>query len=249
MKEVKDLFSKQAATYASYRPVYPDALYDYLYTLTDSHNKVWDCGTGNGQVAVRLSERFTQVYATDISAKQIENATQRDNIHYSITRAEQTEFPDDTFDLVTVGTALHWFDFDKFYSEVQRVTKDGGCLAAWVYAPFRATPNIDIILHDFYFNIIHDYWDPERKYVEEEYKTIPFPFEEVPHPTLEIRVKWTGAQFKGFLNSWSSVQHYINKNGTNPVNLIESRIDAVWKDDELKEVVFPLFMRVGRIRK
>lgn len=249
MKEIKDLFSKQASTYANYRPIYPDALYNFLFTIIEHHDKAWDCGTGNGQVALRLSEHFGQVYATDISRQQIENATAKDNIIYEVIRAEQTNFADNSFDLVTVGTALHWFDFDNFYKEVKRVAKDGACLAAWVYAPFKATPDVDAILHDFYYDTIYDYWDAERKYVDEQYQTIPFPFEEIQAPKLEIRVKWTAMQFKGFLNSWSSVQHYITRNGDNPVDIIADRINAVWKDDEEKEVVFPLFMRVGRIRK
>ena len=58
MKEVKDLFSVQSATYAAFRPVYPDALYDFLFSVSPAFDTVWDCGTGNGQVATRLSEKF-----------------------------------------------------------------------------------------------------------------------------------------------------------------------------------------------
>jgi SAM-dependent methyltransferase len=249
MKEVKDIFSKQADSYVNFRPVYPDALYDYLYSITENFDAAWDCGTGNGQVAAELSECFKQVQATDISQNQLDKAPHKDNITYQIARAEDTPFEDNSFDLITVGTALHWFDFDAFYKEVNRVAKNGAHIAAWAYAPFRTNAKIDAILDDFYFNIIHNYWDAERKYVDEEYKTIPFPLKELTPPKLEIKASWTRDHFTGFLNSWSSVQHYINKNGTNPVALIQDRLNEQWPDGVVKEITFPLFIRVGQIVK
>ncbi len=249
MKEIKDIFSTQAATYASYRPVYPSKLYETIFKHVSGFSTAWDCGTGNGQVAGVLSTCFTKVHATDISSKQLEHAVKRDNIIYEVQRAEHNLFPDNYFDLITIGTALHWFDFESFYNEVNRLGKNGAIIAAWAYAPFRSTPAIDAILDDFYFNIIHDYWDAERKYVEEEYRTIPFPFEEIQTPDIYINADWTNEQFIGFLNSWSAVQHYIMKNGINPVSFIENKIRAAWADGELITIRFPLFVRVGRIVK
>ncbi len=247
MKEIKDLFSTQSATYAAYRPVYPDSLYDFIYSKCRHFGTAWDCGTGNGQVANRLAEKFEKVYATDISAKQVSNATPKSNIEYIVCRAENTPLESDSIDLITVGTALHWFDFDNFYAEVKRVAKPGAFIAAWCYAPFRSVPAIDDILDHFYTNIVGSYWDAERKYVDEQYKTIPFSFEEVAAPALEIKARWTREQFIGFLNSWSSVQHYIKKNGQNPVDLIAADIMANWAEGEIKEISFPLFIRAGYI--
>lgn len=52
--------------------------------------------------------------ATDISEKQLSNALSISNVFYSVQAAEKTDFEDDSFDLVTVSQALHWFDFDLF---------------------------------------------------------------------------------------------------------------------------------------
>lgn len=249
MKETKDLFSKQAGTYAQYRPVYPQALYDFLFGTVKRFDAAWDCATGNGQVAVKLAERFKSVYATDISEKQIAHAVQKGNIHYSVQRAEHTSFANDSFDLVTIGTALHWFDFDNFYKEVRRVVKDGGYIAAWAYAPFRSETVIDELLDDFTYNILKDYWDRERMYVDKHYTNIPFPFDSVDVPKLEIKVNWTREHFMGFLNSWSSVQHYINKNGSNPVDLIDAKLEAIWPLQQVKDLRFPLFLRMGMVKK
>ena len=71
---MKDNFSTQSEGYAIYRPTYPQALYDYLFKLTENKQAAWDCATGNGQVARVLAQHFDAVYATDISENQLKNA-------------------------------------------------------------------------------------------------------------------------------------------------------------------------------
>ena len=64
---MKDNFSKQSDLYSKFRPGYPKQLFEFLLPLLPVKNSAWDCGTGNGQLAVTLSKYFTEVYATDIS--------------------------------------------------------------------------------------------------------------------------------------------------------------------------------------
>ena len=109
---MKDNFSKQANLYAKFRPGYPAELFDFLFSLVTEKKAAWDCGTGSGQVALQLSEYFDDVYATDTSASQIANAVSKENIHYSQVSAEETLFAENMVDLVTVGQAIHWFNFD-----------------------------------------------------------------------------------------------------------------------------------------
>ena len=63
----KDHFSNLAHDYTKYRPHYPDELFDYLASLAATHDRAWDCGTGNGQAARGLARRFKEVIATDAS--------------------------------------------------------------------------------------------------------------------------------------------------------------------------------------
>lgn len=119
----KDYFSTQAKTYANFRPTYPPALYEFLLQHLPERKLAWDCATGNGQVASELSRFFEKVYATDISQPQLDQAPRKGNIFYSISPAEQSPFADNQFDLIAVGQALHWFDRDRFYTEVKRVGK------------------------------------------------------------------------------------------------------------------------------
>ncbi len=131
MNQGKDLFSAQSKQYASFRPTYPKELYDFILSHVKNRSIAWDCGCGNGQVANDLSPYFEKIFATDLSAKQIENAVAAPNIKYFISKAEQTSFPDKSFDVITVGQAIHWFDFPAFYNEVKRVSKPDAVLAVW----------------------------------------------------------------------------------------------------------------------
>ena len=77
---MKDLFSGHAADYALYRPTYPKALYDWVFERVENFDSAWDCGTGNGQVANVLSERFKKVEATDISGARMQQASPLHNV-------------------------------------------------------------------------------------------------------------------------------------------------------------------------
>ncbi len=67
-----DLFSTQSKEYASSRPTYPSALFEFIVGLVDEKNLVWDCATGNGQAALVLADYFKRIVASDISARQLE---------------------------------------------------------------------------------------------------------------------------------------------------------------------------------
>ncbi|MEM7040277.1 MAG: SAM-dependent methyltransferase, partial [Bacteroidota bacterium] len=68
---MKDNFSHASGNYAKFRPQYPADLYDFIFQHVPDFERAWDCGTGNGQAARALAERFARVEATDISANQL----------------------------------------------------------------------------------------------------------------------------------------------------------------------------------
>jgi SAM-dependent methyltransferase len=242
----KDNFSSQSDQYAKYRPGYPAAFFEYLNTILTGTQNAWDCGTGNGQVATVLAKMFDTVYATDISQSQLDNAAHADNIIYSVQAAEQTDFPDHHFDLVVVAQAIHWFDFEKFYAEVKRTCKENALLIVIGYGVLHVSPEIDAVIGRFYKNVIGPYWDKERRYIDEQYQTIPFPFEEIQTPQFSNTYTWTIERLIGYLNTWSAVKHFTRQNGMNPVDDLRKEIAAVWMQDEI-EVSFPLLLRVGRV--
>jgi len=243
---MKDNFSAQAKQYAQYRPYYPIEMIDYILSFVNNKNVALDVATGNGQVAAALAPHFETVYATDISEKQIENAATAPNIYYSISRAEQTTFADNEFDLITVAQAIHWFNFDDFYTEVRRIIKPGGIFAVLGYGLFSTNNESDKIIVHFYKDIIGPYWDAERKYLDDNYTTIPFPFNEIQVKQFINNFTWTFDQLVGYLNTWSAVQHYKNKNGTNPVDIIYKELQSSW-EASTKQVTFPLLLRLGKL--
>jgi ubiquinone/menaquinone biosynthesis C-methylase UbiE len=243
---MKDLFTKQSEAYAKFRPSYPKEIFDFLLTQVRERNTAWDCGTGNGQVAAALAEHFKNVYATDISEGQISKAVLKPNIVYKIEPAEKTSFDDSMFDLITVAQAIHWFNFEKFYSEVTRTLKPEGIIAVIGYTLPKIDEQVDEILDRFYTKILEGYWDPERKYIDEMYETIPFPFKEIKAPIFIAQYFWESEQMIGFLNSWSAVQHYIDKNNSNPVDLVADDLRQCWRPNSRKTIIFPIVLRVGQ---
>lgn len=247
--EKKDYFSRQSKAYAAFRPTYPEELYAFIFRHLKGRSCAWDCATGNGQVARRLADYFHAVYATDISQQQLDHAVAARNIFYSAAPAEVTPFGDNQFDLITVAQALHWFDLHSFYREANRTAKPGGLLAVWGYGLLTVDPVVDDMFLDFYNHQTGPYWDPARRLVENHYRDIPFPFETLPCPEFNISVRWTPDQFAGYLQSWSATQKYIADHGINPVTSFMDSLLNVWGKDETKLVTFPVFMKLGIIRK
>ncbi len=251
MKKALDNFSKQANVYKKFRPTYPLELYKQLLAHVPETGACWDCGTGNGQVAVVLFDYFDKVFATDLSEAQISRAMKGSNITYAVERAEKTHFQGNTFDLITVAQAAHWFDFDAFNKEVKRVAKNNAIVGMWGYGLLRIEPVIDELIDQFYVNVVGPYWDSERKYIDAAYETIPFPFDLIEASEQQsMGVSWTEQHLEGFLNSWSAVQHYRNKNqNKNPVPELMKALSKVWDDCAEKEIRFPIFMKMGKVFK
>ncbi|KAL3695604.1 hypothetical protein R1sor_009680 [Riccia sorocarpa] len=214
-----------ASAYSRARPVYPASLFEMLAAATKKHELAWDCATGNGQAASRLSEHFKSVVATDISDEQLAHAIPSPNVKYAKMAAtpapeelERIVGPENSVDLVTVATALHWFDLEKFYAVVKRVLrKPGGVLAAWTIMIPRVSPEIDKLADRFYYVDSGPYWDQEViKIVDAAYATLPFPFEPVdergigPHK-LSMTIEWNFEDYMTFWRSCSGVQAALDQ--------------------------------------
>lgn len=243
----KDHFSGHADDYTRYRPSYPHAVFAWLAAQVPQHERAWDCATGNGQAAVGLAEFFADVVATDASDSQIAAAKPHARVRYAVAPAERSDLAARSLDLITVGQALHWFDFTAFYAEAARVLKPGGVLAAWSYGLMQITPAVDAAVWRLYEPIVGPYWPPERRYVEERYRSLPFPFREIAVPAFAMEALWTLEQLTGYLGTWSAVRRYRKEQGGDPLALIADELSAAWGDAETaRKVVWPMFMRVGR---
>jgi SAM-dependent methyltransferase len=242
-----DHFSSVAAQYASSRPHYPDALFEYLADLAPARNMAWDAGCGSGQAAIGLAPYFAHVVATDASAQQIANAEPRANIVYSVASETLTPLRDASVDLVTVAQALHWFDRPRFYDEVRRVLVPDGVLAAWTYGLTEVTPDVDAAVLHWYRDALDSYWPPQRLHVESRYRDIDFPFATLDVPSFAMTARWSRPQFIAYLETWSAVQAYKAANGADPIGIVRPALEAAWPDAaEVRLIRWPLTLLAGR---
>jgi len=244
----KDHFSAGSADYAAYRPTYPRALVDALADHCAHTGAALDVGCGNGQLSVLLADRFRLVTATDASAAQVAQAQPHERVTYRVAPAERCPLPDASVDLVTAAQAAHWFALPAFYAEARRVARPGAVLALVTYGVMRMDDPADAVVQHFYRNVAGPHWPPERRHVEEGYRTLDFPFEELDLPPLAIEVSWNRDDLLGYVDTWSAVRALEKASGRGAVDEFARDLAAFWTDaDEHRRVWFPLAVRAGRI--
>lgn len=244
----QDYFSKQAKVYSQHRPGYPAALFEYLASLAPSQDLAWDCGTGNGQAALELAKLFRQVIATDASSEQIEHAFPHERVDYRVEKSEQTTIESGTVDLITVGTAVHWFDFEGFYREVRRVAKPNAILAVWTYELPKIEPRVDEWLENLLRVTLKDYWPDRFRYVDKRYRPLPFPFEEIQPPRFAMETRWDLNCLVGFVASWSGTRRFIDAVGHQPFETKIDELRQIWGNESLEKLLnWTLHFRVGRV--
>lgn len=243
---MKDLFSEHSELYRQARPGYSAAIIEEILKHAPARELAWDCGAGSGQFTQWLAPHFQQVLATDISAPQLAQAPQLENVTCRAAPAEQSGLPAQSADLVTVAQAIHWFDFEAFYAEARRVLKPDGCLAVVGYGLIEAeNPDLNRLIRQLYFETLKGCWDAERHYVDELYRTIPFPFQEQAAPALQLQYRWTGGQLLNYFNTWSGLRHYAQQGGQNPL----AALAGFFAQERAAQysVCFPVLLRIGKL--
>jgi ubiquinone/menaquinone biosynthesis C-methylase UbiE len=248
MKPFADHFSRVASEYSSCRPTYPAELFVYLSDLVSRHELAWDCAAGSGQATNGLTRRFRRVLATDASGAMLAQAPRHKNTEYRVSPAEVSGLEDSSADLVTVAQALHWLDLGPFYAEVDRVLRPGGVLAAWCYAGLRIDdPVLDRTFQRFSTEVVGPYWPEGRRHVEAGYRSLAFPYQELPPPSLSMQERWTPAQLIGYASTWSATLRFRELRGYDPVVQLAAELAAGWGDPASDRLVcWPMSMRVGR---
>jgi ubiquinone/menaquinone biosynthesis C-methylase UbiE len=118
--------------YDKYRPQVHRDIIQKLLELASCKIKfqhVADIACGTGHSTRPLLDYSENVSGTDISQEMLNIAKERDpQVSYYLTPAEDLPFADSSLDAIFVCMALHWFDQEKFLSEVRRTLKSGGWL-------------------------------------------------------------------------------------------------------------------------
>jgi SAM-dependent methyltransferase len=242
----KDHFSRQAAAYGRFRPRYPDLLIDHVAALAPDRRLAIDCAAGSGQAAIPLADRFDAVLALDASLSQLRQARPRPAMYRVAALAERLPVAAASASLVVVAQALHWFDFERFHQECRRVLVPGGVLAVWTYETFRIEPEVDRRVGRFYYGTLGPCWPAERRHVEDGYRSIPFPWRELPAPQFTLEEDWGLDEFLGYVSSWSAVQRYQDANDDDPLVALRAALEPLWPPGTQKRVSWPIQLRLGR---
>jgi SAM-dependent methyltransferase len=241
-------FDRGGQDYARFRPVYPAALAAFLASVSPARRLAVDVGCGNGQLTRLLADEFEQVVGLDPSADQLSHAVTHLRIRYECAPAERIPLPNSNIDLVTAAQAAHWFDLPAFYAEARRVGAPGAVVALISYGVLALEPPLDARFQRFYADEIGPFWPPERRLVDSGYATLPFPFDPLPVPPLEIRVEWSLEAFLGYVGTWSAVR--AARAAGQDALLVRFAQDLArdWGDPDTKRPVrWPIAMRIGRI--
>lgn len=233
----QDLFSHDSAAYRDARPTYPEALFAWIATASRQRCAAWDCACGNGQATVPLSRYFDKVYGTDASKSQIEAAPLADNIEFRVADAGASGLTESSVDVVTCAQAAHWFDHDAFHREVRRVLKPGGLLCLWTYGVHHVSDEFDLPMGEFYSEVVGPYWPPERHHVDSHYTDLPFPFDRIEAPSLEMEHEWDLAQLFAYVSTWSASKAYTDANGVDPIQTVRERLTSAWGDPATRRTV------------
>jgi SAM-dependent methyltransferase len=136
MSKPQPNYAGLAEDYSRNRPQYPQRMVANLRDLLpDGPLRVADIGAGTG-ISARLLAKLlgdraavTGIEPDDGMRRRAEEDTSEATIDYVTGTAETLDFDDDTFDLIFVGQAIHWFDRPSFFAAAGRQLKPGGVLA------------------------------------------------------------------------------------------------------------------------
>lgn len=242
----KDHFSKQAREYGLYRPRYPQALTDWIAAAGARRDCALDLATGNGQAALDLARHYGFVAASDASASQLAHAEPHPRVAYLRHTAERLPYRSASVDLVAVAQAAHWFDFERFHAEVRRVLRPGGLCALWTYEKFRVDAAVDALVDAFYVHVIGRHWPPERRHVEQAYRSLPFPYHELAAPPFELVNDWPLQHVLDYLGTWSAVQRCRDAEGRDPLPALAAELAPHWPAGGTRRLIWPIHLRIGR---
>ena len=237
-----DLFGHegQAKMYRDFRPVYPEALVQYVLSLVaeEDRNTYVDVACGSGQLTTKMSPFFQSAVGLDKSFEQLGQA-EGVNVEWKPGSAFDLPFPASSVDLVTVAQGLHWLvPYEEFFKQVDRALKPGGVFAAVAYAfPKLLNADSNRIVRYFYEDILGGHkspgqdgcwWETNRPTIDGFYADVPFP------PTRQIkhftqRESLTVEHYTNYLRTLSAYRTLMRMSppATDPIDDIKAKLFVI----------------------
>lgn len=126
-------WGRTSEDYAKFRDIYPFEFYERIVqrNLCVSGQRVLDLGTGTGVIPRNMQKYGAKWTGIDISKNQIAQAKRLSegmDIDYYAASAEEADFPDNTFDVITACQCFWYFDHERILPSLRRMLKPGGKL-------------------------------------------------------------------------------------------------------------------------
>jgi len=124
-------WGRTSAAYARFRDIYPQEFYDRIIgrNLCVKGQRVLDLGTGTGVLPRNMYRYGADWVGTDISKEQIEQArilSEGMDIDYYAVSAENLDFPDNSFHVVTACQCFWYFDHERIMPALYRMLRPEG---------------------------------------------------------------------------------------------------------------------------
>lgn len=163
----KKQFGNQAENYTKYRKPYTEKLYDLLFSLATG-KKILDIACGTGKSTEPMLKEGMEVVGCDHDPLMIAEAIKQAEIknlpiQYLVADVEHLPFEDSNFDVITVGTAFHWFVNEKSVTEIKRVLKEQGLFFVFWTLTTKDVPEEDSMPGSFYKTFNWDKVPPELR--------------------------------------------------------------------------------------
>lgn len=222
-------WGRTSSDYARFRDIYPKMFYDKIVErgLCVNGQTILDMGTGTGVLPRNLYHYGAKWTGIDLSENQIAQAkilSQGMDISYFAMPAEEIDFLDHTFDVVTACQCFWYFDHEKIMPVLYRILKPNGSILvlymAWL--PFEdavAEASEKLVLQ---YNpswsgageTVHPIWIPECYHKK---------FELVHHEEYPLEIPFTRESWNGRMKACRGVG----------ASLSETEI-AAWEQEHLE---------------
>ena len=135
MTDLRTTFDEDAERYNTFRPQYPEALFEKLIKDTgiSNHWELLEIGPGTGQATKPLAKIGAEITAielgaalADIARKELQQHT---NVHVVTGSFEETHLPASHYDLIYSATAFHWVKEEYKFAKTAQLLKPKGYLA------------------------------------------------------------------------------------------------------------------------
>lgn len=85
--------------------------------------------------------------------------------------------------------------------------------------------------------------------VDDQYASLPFPFDEIDVPEFWMHAEWDVDQLLGYLATWSAVRAMEKAEGRERFVAFEADLRRAWGDERARKPIrWKLSMRIGRCR-